>query len=92
MSWFRKKSLIQQVEERKAREEEYNSIPTIGQMSTPEEKQMREISREAQAGSQEMEAVRDEQKKEDAAVEEQLLVIDGAKIKFNSHLGEFKVL
>lgn len=42
--------------------------------------------------SQKMEKVREERAEKDKNDENLLLSIDGAKIKFNAHLGEFKVL
>ena len=39
-----------------------------------------------------MEAIEEEQEKEDKAQEDQLFVINGAKVKFGPHIGTFKVL
>lgn len=44
------------------------------------------------ANSQKMEENRKERVEKDKTAEDQLIVIHGAKIKFNAHLGEFKVL
>ncbi len=44
------------------------------------------------ANSQKMEENREERVEKDKTAEDQLIVIHGAKIKFNAHLGEFKVL
>ncbi len=45
-----------------------------------------------EANSRKMEEKRAENEKKDSASEDLLLAIDGAKIKFNAHMGEFKVL
>ncbi|WP_051884934.1 hypothetical protein [Chryseobacterium luteum] len=45
-----------------------------------------------EANSQKMEEKRAENEKKDSTSEDLLLAIHGAKIKFNAHLGEFKVL
>lgn len=39
-----------------------------------------------------MKEIREAREEEEAAREDELIIIDGAEIKFNSHLGEFKVL
>jgi hypothetical protein len=44
------------------------------------------------ANGQKMEKNREEREEKDKTSEDQLIVIHGAKIKFNTHLGEFKVL
>ena len=45
-----------------------------------------------QRNQKRMEAIEKEQEKEDKAQENQLFVINGAKVKFGPHIGTFKVL
>lgn len=74
----------------KSEEEGNEFVPSSEILSSfPDEESVAE--RKA-AIKQEMEAVREEREKKDNAVSDQLIAIHGAKIKFNGHLGEFKVL
>lgn len=41
---------------------------------------------------EEIEEIREEREEKESNIEDELIIIDGAKVKFNSHLGEFKVL
>lgn len=45
-----------------------------------------------QKNAEKMEKIREERAEKDKATEDLLIAIHGAKIKFNAHLGEFKVL
>lgn len=45
-----------------------------------------------QEEAEEMEEIREEREEEETAKENELVVIHGAKIKFNAHMGTFKVL
>lgn len=61
-------------------------------MNTTEE-EFRELETTASEKEEEqMEEIREARDKDENAREEELIVIDGAKIKFNSHLGDFKAL
>jgi hypothetical protein len=74
----------------RAREEREN-IDVIGEAS-PEIQEKRASQNLQEKNSKKMQEVREEREKEDDKQEGQLLAIHGAKVKFNSHMGEFKVL
>jgi len=74
----------------RAREEEEN-VDVIGKVS-PEIQEKRTAENAQAKNSARMEEIREERDEKDKATEDQLIVIKGAKVKFNSHMGEFKVL
>ena len=74
----------------RAREEREN-IDVIGDVS-PEIQEKRASQNLQEKNSKKMQEVREEREKEDDKQEGQLLAIHGAKVKFNAHMGEFKVL
>ena len=74
----------------RAREEREN-INVIGEVS-PEIQEKRTAENVQMNNSKKMQEIREEREKEDEKQEGQLLAIHGAKVKFNSHMGEFKVL
>lgn len=74
----------------RAREEREN-IDVIGDVS-PEIQEKRTAENVQMNNSKKMQEIREEREKEDEKQEGQLLAIHGAKVKFNSHMGEFKVL
>ena len=51
-----------------------------------------EFSEKKEEIKEELKKSREEREEKDKEVADQLIVIEGAKIKFNSHMGEFKVL
>jgi len=71
--------------------EEKDKIDIIGEVS-PEIQEKRTSQNLQEKNSEKMRELRGEREKEDEKQEGQLLAIHGAKIKFNSHMGEFKVL
>ena len=94
MGWLssnKKRSFAQKLmKDIRAREEEEN-VDVIGKVS-PEMQAQRDVENTLAKNSQKMEQIKEEREKEDEKQEGQLLAIHGAKIKFNSHMGEFKVL
>ncbi|WP_051884891.1 hypothetical protein [Chryseobacterium luteum] len=74
----------------RAREEREN-VDVIGDVS-PEIQEKRASQNLQEKNSKKMQEVREEREKEDDKQEGQLLAIHGAKVKFNAHMGEFKVL
>ena len=74
----------------RAREEKEN-VDVIGKVS-PEIQAQRDAENTLAKNSQKMQQIKEVRQKEDEKQEGQLLAIHGAKIKFNSHMGEFKVL
>ena len=74
----------------RAREKREN-IGVIGDLS-PEIQEKRASHNLQEKNSKKMQEVREEREKEDDKQEGQLLAIHGAKVKFNAHKGEFKVL
>ncbi|MCY0971102.1 hypothetical protein [Chryseobacterium wangxinyae] len=74
----------------RAREEREN-VDVIGDVS-PEIQEKRASQNLQEKNSKKMQEVREEREKEDDKQEGQLLAIHGAKVKFNAHIGEFKVL
>lgn len=74
----------------RAREEKEN-VDVIGKVS-PEIQEKRAVEKSQAKISARGEEIREEREEKDKATEDQLIVIHGAKIKFNSHMGEFKVL
>ncbi|WP_265429375.1 glycoside hydrolase family 19 protein [Chryseobacterium sp. YIM B08800] len=75
----------------RAREEKENQAQADNISSKEQSDQAMYESARSQ-NSQKMQQTREERKKEDDKQEGQLLAIDGAKIKFNSHMGTFRVL
>lgn len=71
--------------------EERENMDTIGKVS-PEIQEKRNTESIQTSNSKKMEQVRQEREEKDKAKDDLLIAIHGAKIKFNSHMGEFKVL
>ena len=98
MAWFfgnKQQKYIDNLEKnnkkRQEKEREEAEIITIGK-ATPEQQEERASQVVAQRNQKRMEAIEKEQEKEDKAQEDQLFVINGAKVKFGPHIGTFKVL
>ena len=98
MAWFfgnKQQKYIENLEKnnkkRQEKEREEAEIITIGK-ATPEQQEERASQVVAQRNQKRMEAIEEEQEKEDKAQEDQLFVINGAKVKFGPHIGTFKVL
>ncbi|MEN2721105.1 hypothetical protein ABC895_13110 [Capnocytophaga sputigena] len=98
MAWFfgnKQQKYIDKLEKnnkkRQEKEREEAEIITIGK-ATPEQQEERASQVVAQRNQKRMEAIEKEQEKEDKAQEDQLFVINGAKVKFGPHIGTFKVL
>ena len=98
MAWFfgnKQQKYIDNLEKnnkkRQEKEREEAEIITIGK-ATPEQQEERTSQVVAQRNQKRMEAIEEEQEKEDKAQEDQLFVINGAKVKFGPHIGTFKVL
>ena len=98
MAWFfgnKQQKYIDNLEKnnkkRQEKEREEAAILTIGQ-ATPEQQEERASHVVTQRNQKRMEAIEEEQEKEDKAQEDQLFVINGAKVKFGPHIGTFKVL
>ncbi|WP_238423882.1 hypothetical protein [Capnocytophaga genosp. AHN8471] len=98
MSWLfgnKKQKYIENLEKnnkiREEKEREESDIIAIGKIS-PETQEKREIERELSKGSEEMKPIKASQQKELKSKQDQLFVIDGAKVKFGPHIGTFKVL
>ena len=98
MAWFfgnKQQKYIDNLEKnnkkRQEKEREEAEIITIGK-ATPEQQEERASQVVAQRNQKRMEAIEEEQEKEDKAQEDQLFVINGAKVKFGPHIGTFKVL
>lgn len=98
MSWFfgnKQQKYINNLEKnnkkRQEKEREEAEIITIGKV-TPERQKERTSQVVAQRNQKRMEAIEKEQEKEDKTQEDQLFVINGAKVKFGAHIGTFKVL
>ena len=98
MAWFfgnKQQKYIENLEKnnkkRQEKEREEAEIITIGK-ATPEQQEERASQVVAQRNQKRMEAIEKEQEKEDKAQEDQLFVINGAKVKFGPHIGTFKVL
>ena len=94
MGWLssnKKRSFAQKLmKDIRAREEKEN-VDVIGKVS-PEIQAQRDAENTLAKNSQKMQQIKEVRQKEDEKQEGQLLAIHGAKIKFNSHMGEFKVL
>ena len=71
--------------------EEKEKIDIIGDIS-PEIQEKRNSENVQMNNSKRMQEIKEEREKEDEKQEGQLLAIHGAKVKFNAHMGEFKVL
>lgn len=71
--------------------EEKEKIDIIGEIS-PEIQEKRNSENVQMNNSKRMQEIKEEREKEDEKQEGQLLAIHGAKVKFNAHMGEFKVL
>ena len=71
--------------------EEKEKIDVIGEVS-PEIQEKRASQNLQEKNSKKIQEIREEREKEDEKQEGQLLAIHGAKVKFNAHMGEFKVL
>lgn len=80
MSWF-KKSVIQQIKEREAKEKEYDSIPEIGKIASPEETEAATINKAAASNSKHMEEVREDSEQKAKTKDDLKLVIETAKIE-----------
>lgn len=98
MSWLfgnKKQKYIENLKKnnkiREEKEREESDIIAIGKIS-PEIQEKREIERELSKGSEEMKPIKASQQKELKSKQDQLFVIDGAKVKFGPHIGTFKVL
>ena len=98
MSWLfgnKKQKYIENLKKnnkiREEKEREESDIIAIGKIS-PETQEKREIERELSKGSEEMKPIKASQQKELKSKQDQLFVIDGAKVKFGPHIGTFKVL
>ena len=98
MAWFfgnKQQKYIDNLEKnnkkRQEKESEEAEIITIGK-ATPEQQEERASQVVAQRNQKRMEAIEEEQEKEDKAQDDQLFVINGAKVKFGPHIGTFKVL
>lgn len=98
MSWLfgnKKQKYIENLKKnnkiREEKEREESGIIAIGKIS-PEIQEKREIERELSKGSEEMKPIKASQQKELKSKQDQLFVIDGAKVKFGPHIGTFKVL
>ena len=98
MAWFfgnKQQKYIDNLEKNnkkhQEKEREEAEIITIGK-ATPEQQEERASQVVAQRNQKRMEAIEEEQEKEDKAQEDQLFVINGAKVKFGPHIGTFKVL
>ena len=98
MAWFfgnKQQKYIENLEKnnkkRQEKEREEAEIITIGK-ATPEQQEERASQVVAQRNQKRMEAIEEEREKEDKAQEDQLFVINGAKVKFGPHIGTFKVL
>lgn len=98
MAWFfenKQEKYIENLEKnnkkRQENEREEAEIITIGK-ATPKQQEERTSQVVAQRNQKRMEAIEEEQEKEDKAQDDQLFVINGAKVKFGPHIGTFKVL
>lgn len=98
MSWLfgnKKQKYIENLKKnnkiREEKEREESDIIAIGKIS-PEIQEKREIERELSKGSEEMKPIKASQQKELKSKQDQLFVIDGAKVKFGPHIGTFKIL
>lgn len=98
MSWLfgnKKQKYIENLKKnnkiREEKEREESDIIAIGKIS-PEIQEKRQIERELSKGSEEMKPIKASQQKELKSKQDQLFVIDGAKVKFGPHIGTFKVL
>ena len=94
MSWLfgnKKQKYIENLKKNNKIREEKSDIIAIGKIS-PEIQEKREIERELSKGSEEMKPIKASQQKELKSKQDQLFVIDGAKVKFGPHIGTFKVL
>ena len=98
MAWFfgnKQQKYIDNLEKnnkkRQEKEREEAEIIIIGK-ATPEQQEERTSQVVAQRNQKRMEAIEEEQEKEDKAQDDQLFVINGAKVKFGPHIGTFKVL
>ncbi|WP_128330276.1 hypothetical protein [Apibacter sp. HY039] len=84
---------LDKISKREAYEKATKDVPVIGQLATPEQKITGEArSREEKNAKRIIKPAREEDSKEEQLREEDLVVIDGALIKFNAHQGIFKVL
>ena len=80
MFWSKKKSIIEQIREREAKEKEWEDIPVVGARS-PEQKAEIEAKRIESANEKELEQPRKEREKEEKAEDGLKLVIDTAKLE-----------
>jgi hypothetical protein len=85
MSWFKKILNIDSTD--KSSDEMIDMFN-----ATPQEKQEQEAHITAKQEMSEMKGISEERDKEEQVQADRLVVITGAKIKLNAHLGEFKVL
>ena len=76
---------------REEEEQEKAEIFTIGKVDK-EIHEKKDIEGALAQGSEEMKAIRASREKELKAIQDQLFVINGAKVKFGPHIGTFKVL
>ncbi|MEC5395896.1 hypothetical protein [Bergeyella sp. RCAD1439] len=94
MAWFlgnNKKKYLEKLKKANQEREEKASIKAIGDIS-PEQKEQRARKVEIAKEEKKLEEAREKRKEEDKATEDQLLIVNGAKIKMGSHMGSFKVL
>ena len=80
MFWSKKKSIIEQIREREAKEKEWEDIPVVGARS-PEQKAEIEAKRIESANEKELQQPRKEREKEEKAEDGLKLVIDTAKLE-----------
>ena len=94
MGWLssnKKRSFAEKLMKDIRAREETENVDVIGKVS-PEIQAQRDAENTLAKNSQKMQQIKEVRQKEDEKQEGQLLAIHGAKIKFNSHMGEFKVL
>lgn len=94
MAWFlgnNKKKYLEKLKKANQEREEKASIKAIGDIS-PEQKEQRARKVEIAKEEKKLEEAREKRKEEDKATEDQLLIVNGAKIKMGPHMGSFKVL
>jgi hypothetical protein len=80
MFWTKKKSIIQQLQEREAKQKEWDAIPIAGLLS-PEQKAETKAAQQEAVNAKELEDVRKEREEEEKAEDDLKLVIDTAKLE-----------
>ncbi|QAR30226.1 hypothetical protein EQP59_02070 [Ornithobacterium rhinotracheale] len=94
MAWFltnNRKKYLEKLKKANQEREEKASVKAIGDIS-PEQKEQRERQIEIAKEKKELEKDRAKRQEQDKASQDQLLIVQGAKIKMGSHTGSFKVL